>query len=50
MAKGNGVSGTIPKVDQQIWANLQQLLVWHSEDEDGLQSQRSGFQIQVSTK
>ena len=24
--------------------------MWHSEDEDGLQSQRFGVQIQVSTK
>ena len=29
---------------------MQQLLVWHSEDEDGLQSQRFGVQIQVSAK
>ena len=29
---------------------MQQLLVWHSGDEDGLQSQRFGVQIQVSAK
>ena len=29
---------------------MQRLLVWHSGDEDGLQSQRFGVQIQVSAK
>ena len=37
-----GESGTNNLLDQQISANLQQLLVWHSGDYDGLQSQRSG--------
>ena len=41
-----GKSGTNNLLDQQISANLQQLLVWHS----GLQSQRSRVQIQVSAK
>ena len=35
-----GESGTNNLLDQQISANLQQLLVWHSGDYDGLQSQR----------
>ena len=48
--KGKGVSGTNNLLDQQIRANLQRLLVWHSGDEGGLQSQRSGVQIQVSAK
>ena len=48
MSKGKGESGTNNLLDQQIWANLQRLLVWHSGDEDGLQSQRFGVQIQVS--
>ena len=29
---------------------MQRLLAWHSGDEDGLQSQRFGVQIQVSAK
>ena len=33
------VSRTNNLLDQQIWTNLQWLLVWHSDDEDGLQSQ-----------
>ena len=37
-----GESGTKNILDQQIWANLQWSLVWHSGDEDGLQSQISG--------
>ena len=45
-----GESGTNNLLDQQISANLQRLLVWHSGDYDGLQSQRSGVQIQVSAK
>ena len=45
-----GESGTNNLLDQQISANLQQLLVWHSGDYDGFQSQRSGVQIQVSAK
>ena len=45
-----GESGTNNLLDQQISANLQQLLVWHSGDYDGLQSQRSGVQTQVSAK
>ena len=45
-----GESGTNNLLDQQISANLQPLLVWHSGDYDGLQSQRSGVQIQVSAK
>ena len=47
MSKGKGESGTNNLLHQQI---LQQLLVWHSGDEDGLQSQRSGVQIQMSAK
>ena len=50
MSKGKGESETNNLSDQQIWANLQPLLVWHSGDEDGLKSQRSGVQIQVSAK
>ena len=50
MSKGKGESGTNNLLDQQVRANLQRLLVWHSGDEDGLQSQRFGFQIQVSAK
>ena len=50
MSEGKGESGTNNLLEQQIWANLQQLLVWHSGDEDGLQSQRFGVQIQVSAK
>ena len=49
MTEGKGESGTNNLLEQQIWANLQQLLVWHSGDEDGLLSQRFGVQIQVST-
>ena len=45
-----GESGTNNLLDQQISANLQRLLVWHSGDYDGLQSQRSRVQIQVSAK
>ena len=45
-----GESGTNNLLDQQISANLQQLLVWHSGDYDGFQSQRSGVQIQVSAR
>ena len=45
-----GESGTNNLSDQQISANLQRLLVWHSGDYDGLQSQRSGVQIQLSAK
>ena len=45
-----GESGTNNLLDQQISANLQRLLVWHSGDYDGFQSQRSGVQIQVSAK
>ena len=45
-----GESGTNNLLDQQISANLQRLLVWHSGDYDGLQSQRSRVQIQVSEK
>ena len=45
-----GESGTNNLLDQQISANLQQLLVWHSGDYDGLQSQRSRVQMQVSAK
>ena len=45
-----GESGTNNLLDQQISANLQRLLVWHSGDYDGLQTQRSGVQIQVSAK
>ena len=36
-----GESGTNNLLYQQILANLQRLHVWHSEDYDGLQSQRS---------
>ena len=43
MSKGKGESGTNKLLEQQ-------LLVWHSGDEDGLQSQRSGVQIQASAK
>ena len=43
-------SGTNNSLDQQISANLERLLVWHSGDYNGLQSQRSGVQIQVSAK
>ena len=43
-----GESGTNNLLDQQISANLQRLLVRHSGDYDGFQSQRSGVQIQVS--
>ena len=50
MSEGEGESGTNNILEQQIRANLQRLLVWHSGDEDGLQSQRSGVQIQVSAK
>ena len=45
-----GESGTNNLLDQQISANLQRLLMWHSGDYDGLQSQRSEVQIQVSAK
>ena len=45
-----GESGTNNLLDQQISANLQRLLVWHSGDYDGLQSQRSRVQIQMSAK
>ena len=45
-----GESGTNNLLDQQISANLQRLLVWHSGDNDGLQSQRSRVQIKVSAK
>ena len=38
MSKGKGESGTNNLLDQQTWANLRWLLVWHSGDEDGLQS------------
>ena len=48
--RGRGESGTNNLLEQQICANLQRLLVWHSGDEDGLQSQRFGVQIQVSAK
>ena len=48
--EGKGESGTNNLLEQQICANLQRLLVWHSGDEDGLQSQRFGVQIQVSAK
>ena len=48
MSKGKGESGANNLLDQQIWANLQRLLAWQSGDEHGLQSQRSGVQIQVS--
>ena len=47
MSKGKGESGTSNLLHQQI---LQQLLVWHGGDEDGLQSQGSGVQIQMSAK
>ena len=47
MSKGKVESRTNNLLDQQISANLQQLLVWHSRDEDRLQSQWSGVQIQV---
>ena len=50
MSEGKGESGTNNLLEQQIRANLQQLLVWHSGNEDGLQSQRFGVQIQVSAK
>ena len=50
MSKGKGESGTNNLLEQQIWAKLQLLLVWYSGDEDGLQSQRFGVQIQVSAK
>ena len=50
LISGKGESGTNNLLDQQISANLQRLLVWHSGDYDGLQSQRSGVQIQVSAK
>ena len=50
MSEGKGESGTNNLLEQQISANLQRLLVWHSGDEDGLQSQRFGVQIQVSAK
>ena len=45
-----GESGTNNLLDQQISANLQRLLVSHSGDYDGLQSQMSEVQIQVSAK
>ena len=45
-----GESGTNNLLDQQISANLHRLLVWHSGDYDGLQSQRSRVQIQMSAK
>ena len=45
-----GESGTNNLLDQQISANLQRLLVWHSGDYDGLQSQRSRVQIQCKKK
>ena len=45
-----GESGTNNLLDQQISAKLQRLLEWHSGDYDGLHSQRSGVQIQVSAK
>ena len=50
VSEGKGESGTNNLLEQQIWANLQWLLVWQSGDEDGLQSQRFGVQIQVSAK
>lgn len=50
MSKGKGESGTNNLLDLQILANLQRLLLWHSGDEDGLQSQRFGVQIQLSAK
>ena len=50
MSEGKSESGTNNLLEQQICANLQRLLVWYSGDEDGLQSQRFGVQIQVSAK
>ena len=51
VSEEKGESGTNNLLEQQIWANLQQLLAWHSGEEDGLQlSQRFGVQIQVSAK
>ena len=50
MSKGTGESGTNNLLDQQIWASFQRLLLWHSGDKDGLQSQRSEVQIQVGGK
>ena len=50
VSKGKGETGANNLLDQQIRANLQRLLACQSGDEDGLQSQRSGVQIQVSTK
>ena len=45
-----GESGTNNLLDQQISAYLRRLLVWHSGDYDGIQSQRSRVQIQMSAK
>ena len=50
MSKWKGECGTNNSLDQQISANLQRLLVWHSGDDDGLRSQRSEVQIQASAK
>ena len=50
VSKGKGESGANNLLDQQIWANLQRLLACQSGDEDGLQRQRFGVQIQVSAK
>ena len=45
-----GESGTNNLLEQQISANLQRLLVWHSGDYDGLQSQRSEVQGECKEK